>query len=110
MEQELAKVWTLFQELGSPETKLVVSILDSISAYHAEVRKERQMAGIAKAKAEGKRWGGSVAGTRPRISPEKAALVRSFKQQGRTVAAIGRLLGLSRKAVYSVLKETCCDK
>jgi DNA invertase Pin-like site-specific DNA recombinase len=61
------------------------------------------MAGIAKAKADGKSWGGSVAGTRRRISTEKRALVRKLKRQGKPVAMISRLVGISRKAVYSVL-------
>jgi DNA invertase Pin-like site-specific DNA recombinase len=91
-------------ELGTPAGRLMAGVLASVAAYETEVRKERQMAGIAKAKAEGKSWGGSVAGTRRRISPDTRALVRKLKRQGKTVALIGRLVGISRKTVYSVLR------
>jgi DNA invertase Pin-like site-specific DNA recombinase len=93
-------------ELGTPAGRLMAGVLASVAAYETEVRKERQLAGIAKAKAEGKTWGGSVSGTRRRISVEKRTLVRKLKQQGKTVALISRLVGISRKGVYSVLRDS----
>lgn len=92
-------------ELGTPAGRLMAGVLASVAAYETEVRKERQMAGIAKAKAEGKTWGGSIAGTRRRVSAEKRTLVRKLKRQGKRVALISRLVGISRKAVYTVLKD-----
>ena len=51
-------------DLGTPAGRLMANVLASVAAYETEVRKERQLAGIAKAKAEGKRWGGRRPGTR----------------------------------------------
>jgi hypothetical protein len=66
----------------------------------------RQLAGIAKAKAEGKKWGGRKVGTRIRLSVEKEALIRQLYAEGKAVAAIARLVGLSRKSVYKALEPT----
>ena len=71
-------------------------VLAGVSQYESEVRAERQHAGIAKAKAEGKRWGGRKPGTRIRLSIEKEALIRQLHAEGKAIAAIARLVGLSR--------------
>jgi DNA invertase Pin-like site-specific DNA recombinase len=52
-------------DLGTPAGRLMAGALASVET---EVRKERQLAGIAKAQAEGKRWGGRKAGTRVRLT------------------------------------------
>src|SRR5262249_16283059 len=50
-------------DLGSPAGRLMAGVLASVAAYQTEVRKERQLAGIAKAKAKGKTWGDRKPGT-----------------------------------------------
>jgi DNA invertase Pin-like site-specific DNA recombinase len=67
-------------------------------------RKERQHASIARARAEGKRWGGRKPGTRIKLSVEKEALIRQLPAAGKPIAAIARLVGLSRKSVYKALE------
>jgi DNA invertase Pin-like site-specific DNA recombinase len=69
------------------------------------VRKERQLAGIARAKAEGKTWGGRRAGTRVRLTEEKEALIRQLHAEGRPVATIARLVHLTRRTVYKALRR-----
>jgi DNA invertase Pin-like site-specific DNA recombinase len=69
------------------------------------VRKERQLAGIARAKAEGKRWGGRRAGTRVRLTEAKEALIRQLHAEGKPVAAIARLVQLTRRTVYKALRR-----
>ena len=86
--------------------RLMAGVLASVAAYETEVRKERRLAGIAKAKAEGKRWGGRKPGTRIRLPVEKEALIRQLHAEGKAVAAIARLVGLSRKSVYKALEPT----
>lgn len=76
-----------------------------MTADETEVRKERQLAGIAKAKAEGKQWGGRKTGTRIKVTVEKEGLVRRLHGEQKAVAAIARLVGLSRKTVYQVLSR-----
>jgi DNA invertase Pin-like site-specific DNA recombinase len=76
-------------------------VLASVAAYETEVRKERQLAGIAKA--EGKTWGGRKTGTRVRLTEEKEAAIRQLHEQGKPVASIARTVGLTRKTVYRAL-------
>jgi hypothetical protein len=59
---------------------LMAGVLASVAAYETEVRKERQLAGIAKA--EGKRWGSRRAGTRVRLTEEKEALILGKEGDG----------------------------
>ncbi len=93
-------------DLATPAGRLMLVVLAGVSQYETEVRKERQLAGIAKAKAEGKRWGGRKPGTRIRLSVEKEALIRQLYAEGKAIAAIARLVGLSRKSVYKALETT----
>jgi DNA invertase Pin-like site-specific DNA recombinase len=61
------------------------------------VRKERQLAGIAKAKAEGKIWGGRKPGTWARLTEGKEALIGQLHGQGKPVAAIAWIVGLTKR-------------
>ena len=85
--------------------RLQRNILASVAQYETEVRKERQMAGIAAAKAAGKKWGGRPVGTRISLTVEKEALCRKLKNEGQTVASISRNLGIARKTVYQALER-----
>jgi DNA invertase Pin-like site-specific DNA recombinase len=91
-------------DLSTPAGRLMLVVLAGVSQYETEVRKERQLAGIAKAKAEGKKWGGRKVGTRIRLSVEKEALIRQLHAEGQAIAAIARMVGLSRKSVYKALE------
>ncbi len=84
----------------------MAGVLASVAAYETEVRKERQLAGIAKAKMEGKRWGGRKAGTRVRLTEEKEDVIRQLRGQGKSVAFIARTVGLTRKTVYRALSRS----
>jgi DNA invertase Pin-like site-specific DNA recombinase len=91
-------------DLGTPAGRLMAGVLASVAAYETEVRKERQLAGIAKAKAEGKTWGGRRPGTRIKLTEEKEALIGQLHAEGKPVAAIARMVGLTRKTVYKALR------
>lgn len=90
-------------DLATPAGRLMAGVLASVAAYETEVRKERQLAGIAKAKAEGKTWGGRKPGTRVRLTLEKEALIRQLHGEAKPVSAIARMVGLTRKTVYRAL-------
>ena len=92
-------------DLATPAGRLMAGVLASVAAYETEVRKERQLAGIAKAKADGKTWGGRKAGTRIKLTEEKEKLIRQLHTEGKPVAAIARLVGLTRKTVYAALRR-----
>lgn len=90
-------------DITTPAGRLMAGVLASVASYETEVRKERQLAGIAKAKADGKSWGGRKAGTRVKLTEEKEVAIRQLHQQGQSVAAIARTVGLTRKTVYRAL-------
>lgn len=92
-------------DLATPAGRLMAGVLASVAAYETEVRKERQLAGIAKAKEEGKRWGGRKKGVRIRLTIEKEALIQRLHAEGKPIAAIARMVGLSRKSVYKALQQ-----
>jgi len=92
-------------DLATPAGRLMAGVLASVAAYETEVRKERQLAGIARAKADGKTWGGRKPGTRVRVTTEKEALILQLHGECKPVASIARLVGLSRKTVYQVLRR-----
>jgi DNA invertase Pin-like site-specific DNA recombinase len=92
-------------DLATPAGRLMAGVLASVAVCETEVRKERQLAGIAKAKLDGKSWGGRKAGTRIRLTEEKEKLIRQLHSEGKPVAAIARLVGLTRKTVYAALRR-----
>ncbi|WDI43714.1 recombinase family protein [Bremerella sp. P1] len=93
-------------DLGTPAGRLMAGVLASVAAYETEVRKERQLAGIARAKEEGKQWGGRKPGTRIRLTKEKEKLIQQLFGEGVSKSAIARMVGLSRKTVIRVLQTT----
>lgn len=91
-------------DLSTPAGRLMANVLASVAAYETEVRRERQAAGIAAAKAKGKRWGGRRKGQRVKVGREQIEAARKMRAEGTPVARIARLLGLSRPTVYTMLK------
>ncbi len=91
-------------DLSTPAGRMMATVLTSVAVYEIEVKKERQTAGIAAAKASGKKWGGSEKGRLLWVSPEQIQTVKELKSQGRKIAAIARSVGLSRPTVYRLLE------
>lgn len=90
-------------DLATPAGAMVATILASVAQHETEVRGERQAAGIAAAKAAGKRWGGRKKGARWKVTPELERQVRRLRTAGESVAAITRATGLSRPTVAGLL-------
>jgi DNA invertase Pin-like site-specific DNA recombinase len=88
---------------STPSGRLQRNILASVAQFETEVRRERQTAGIAAAKAAGKHWGGRKVGTRISLTVEKELLAKKLKAEGQTVASIARNLGIARKTVYQAI-------
>ena len=78
--------------------KLVFGILASIAEFETALRKERQLEGIAKAKAEG-RTGGRPA----MLTPEIKAEIGRLSTAGESVRKIAGAVGFSKSAVQKVL-------
>ena len=74
---------------------LVVKVRSGSPQFETALRKERQLEGIAKAKAEG-----VYKGRKPSVD---VAQVRALKAQGIGPAAIAKTLGIGRASVYRAL-------
>jgi DNA invertase Pin-like site-specific DNA recombinase len=77
------------------EGRLLLNLLASFAEFETDIRKERQMEGIAKAKAAGKYRGRPAT-----IDPTKIA---ALKAEGLGASAVAKRLGVSRATVYRVL-------
>jgi DNA-binding CsgD family transcriptional regulator len=80
----------------SPAGRLVFHLFGALSEFEAALVRERTMAGLAAARARGRRGGGP-----PSMTAEKLAVARQM-HAGRqhTVAEIARVLGVSRATVH----------
>lgn len=88
-------------DTSSRTGKLVMGILALIAEFETEIRRERQMEGIARAKAEGR------SGGRPRrLTPEVEASMHRHKASGMSIRAIASEVGFSKATVQKVLTLT----
>ena len=92
-------------DLETPAGRLMANVLASVAQFEAEVISERIRAGIATAKASGKRWGGSKPGRR-KVTPEQAKVIHQLQADGTPITRIAKTVGLSRPTIYDVLEET----
>lgn len=82
-------------DTGTAAGKAFLDMLGVFAEFETNLRKERQMEGIAKAKAEG-----VYKGRKPSIDPAK---VRAMHGEGLPPTAIAKALGIGRASVYRVL-------
>ena len=95
-------------DLSTPAGRLMAGVLASVAQYETEVRRERQLAGIAKVREQhGGRcpWWGRKAGTRVKVTEEKESVLLAMYRDKRPIASIARTVGLTRKTVYAVLSR-----
>jgi DNA invertase Pin-like site-specific DNA recombinase len=91
-------------DLFTPAGRLIANMLASVAQYETEVRAERVLAGQAVARAQGKRWGGSKAGRRIKVTDEQLAAIKRLTAENTKVTAIARATGLSRQTIYQYAK------
>jgi DNA invertase Pin-like site-specific DNA recombinase len=77
--------------------KAFLDMLGVFAEFETNLRKERQLEGIAKAKVEG-----VYKGRKPSVD---VAQVRALRAQGNGVTAIAKRLGIGRSSVYRALDE-----
>lgn len=75
--------------------KLMLSILGAVSEFENDIRRERQLEGIQKAKAEGRYKGRPVT-----IDPDQ---VKALKERGMGASQIAREMNIGRASVYRAL-------
>jgi DNA invertase Pin-like site-specific DNA recombinase len=78
--------------------KLVMGVLSLIAEFENDIRRERQMDGIAKAQERGVRFG-----RKPRLVPGTIGQIRELRDAGLTVPAIIERTGLSKASIYRAL-------
>lgn len=78
--------------------KLVLGMLALIAEFENDIRRERQMDGIAKARERGVRFG-----RRPLLVAETIQKVRKLRKAGKTVPEIMKQTSLSKASVYRAL-------
>ncbi len=93
--------WTF--DLGTPQGKMIASVMASIAEFERDLTSERVKSGIAAAKARGK-----ILGRRPGQRPKSdrlGAKVLALVAEGRSYRLIGRQLGLSKNTVTDIVRR-----
>lgn len=93
------RILAMHLDTGNPTSNLILTILAGVGSWEREIMLERQRAGIAKAKAEGKYKG------RAPTARAKASEVLRLKAEGKTVAEIAQAVGISRASIYRAFAE-----
>jgi hypothetical protein len=89
-------------DTGTAAGKCFLDMLGVFAEFQTNLRRERQLEGIAKAKAAGVYKG--------RQASIDAVRVREMEAQGLGATAIAKELGIGRASVYRVLEGGCGDK
>jgi DNA invertase Pin-like site-specific DNA recombinase len=88
---------------GTSAGRMLFNVLSSVAFYEWEVRGERQRAGIAAAKAKGRKWGGSKSGRVLKLTQPVRKTVLEMHENGHPVSLISRATRICRKSVYLIL-------
>lgn len=84
----------------TPAGRLIFPLLAAIGQFERELGRERTRAGLAAARARGRRGG------RPTVmTPARVAGAAAMRAQGRSIREIARALGVSKTTVASALAE-----
>ena len=81
--------------------KLVMGILALIAEFENDIRRERQMDGIAKAKDRGVKFG-----RKRELTGDKVKEIRTLREAGETVPTIARQTGFSKASIYRALNQS----
>lgn len=84
-------------DTSTPAGRAFLQMLGVFAEFETAIRRERQMEGIAKAKARG-----VYKGRKPSVPVEK---VRELRAEGIGASAIAKELGIARSSVYEALKD-----
>jgi DNA invertase Pin-like site-specific DNA recombinase len=85
-------------DTGTQMGAMMFSFISIFSEFETNLRRERQMLGIQKARAAGKTWGG-----RQPTGDEKLEKIRTMKRKGCTVREICKKLKVSPNTIYAAL-------
>jgi DNA invertase Pin-like site-specific DNA recombinase len=104
---ELGEKGVSFKVLDDPSIdttsrtgKLVMGILALIAEFENDIRRERQMDGIAKAKDRGVKFG-----RKRELTDDRVKQIRTLRESGETVPAIIKQTGFSKASVYRAIGQ-----
>ena len=83
--------------------KLIMGILALIAEFENDIRRERQMDGIAKAKDRGVKFG-----RKRELTDDRMKEIRALRESGETVPTIIERTGFSKASVYRALGNIGC--
>ena len=87
-------------DTSTPTGRLTFQILSVIAEFETEIRKERQVAGIAKAQANGVKFG-----RKAKISSLQIIKLRDKRENGALIKELMLEFGLSKASVYRYLSD-----
>jgi len=93
-------------DTSTPGGKLIFHVFGALAEFERDLIRERTTAGLAAARARGR------SGGRPTVwTPEKLKIARSmYDSREHDVAAIARVVGVSRASVYRALAWTSTEE
>ena len=94
------RIVNMGMDTNTPTGKLMLTVLGGVAEFEREMMLQRQLEGIAKAKAEGRYKG------RAPTARAKSDQVKSLAAEGLSKAAIAARLGISERSVFRVLSAS----
>ena len=95
---QFVKEQLTFTAEDSPMATLLLSVLGAFAEFERALIRERQLEGIALAKARG-----AYTGRKPSLTPGQAEALRARAAAGEPKAGLAREFGISRQTLYSYL-------
>lgn len=85
-------------DTSTPTGKLLFNVLASIAEFETEIRRERQMEGIAKAKEKGVRFG-----RKAKLSEDQIVEMKREREKGTKIVDLMTRYSLSKASIYRLL-------
>jgi DNA invertase Pin-like site-specific DNA recombinase len=95
---QFVKEQLTFSGEDSPMATLLLSVMGAFAEFERALIRERQLEGIALARARG-----AYTGRKPSLTPGQVELLRARAAAGEAKAALAREFGISRQTLYSYL-------
>lgn len=102
LDRKQVKLQVLDQNIdtGDATGRLLFNMLGAIAQFETEIRAERQVDGIQKAREEGVHFG-----RKKKLTPQQIAELRQQRKQGALINMLMKNYGLSKASVYRYLSE-----
>lgn len=84
----------------TPMANLLLSVMGAFAEFERSLLRERQLEGIAKAKARG-----AYKGRKPKLTQEQVQWLRQQVEMGRRKSEVAQSLNISRETLYQYLKQ-----